>query len=142
MNKEEIEKNYNEFWKDIVEKEDGTIDIEQVKKELYDFSIVMGNCTNAYMKMTDGNISKPNTHFFEVINIFEEKYAYIEDYNELEEKVEQLENKVKELIERLEEDVEDNLENKETNVDGMEDYWRGCVDIEQEILSKLKGDMK
>lgn len=102
LTQEEI-KNYNSFWKDIIEKEDGTVDMEQLKKELYDYSMIIENCTKAYMEMTDGNISKPNTCFFEVKSIFEDKYAFAEDYNELETKVEQLENKVKELENVLDE---------------------------------------
>jgi hypothetical protein len=71
---EEVEKEYQEFWKDIVENDDGTLDKEQVKKELCDFSMVMDNCTKAYVEMTCGYISKPNTYFSEVLGIFEEKF--------------------------------------------------------------------
>ena len=38
---EEVEKEYQEFWKDIVENEDGTLNKEQVKKELCDFTVSM-----------------------------------------------------------------------------------------------------
>ena len=71
---EEVEKVYQEFWKDIVENEDGTINVEQVKKELADFRMVMDNCASAYSEMTCGMISKPNTYFSGVRSIFEEKY--------------------------------------------------------------------
>lgn len=76
---EEVEKEYQEFWKDIVENEDGTLNKEQVKKELCDFSMVMDNCSKAYMEMTRGNISKPNTYFSEVLGIFQEKFWYAEN---------------------------------------------------------------
>lgn len=79
---EEVEKEYAEFWKDIVENEDGTLNKEQVKKELCDFSMVMDNCTKAYVEMTCNNISKPNTKFFEVLRIFENKFwnkEYVRD---------------------------------------------------------------
>jgi 5-methylcytosine-specific restriction endonuclease McrBC regulatory subunit McrC len=71
-----VEKKYQEFWKDIVENEDGTLNEEQVKKELCDFSMVMDNCTKAYCEMTIGEISKPNTNFSEVLNKFQEKFYY------------------------------------------------------------------
>lgn len=74
---EEVEKEYEEFWKDIVE-DDGVLNKGQIKKELYDFSMVMVNCSKAYSEMTCGNISKPNTHFSEVLGIFQEKFWYIE----------------------------------------------------------------
>jgi len=32
---------YEEFWKDVVEDDDGNIDIDQVKKELSDFHTLM-----------------------------------------------------------------------------------------------------
>lgn len=73
MRDEEVEKNYEEFWKCIIEK-DGVIGKEQLMKELYDFSMVIDNCTKAYDLMTQGNISKPNTKFFEVKYMFDDKY--------------------------------------------------------------------
>lgn len=74
---EEVEKEYEEFWKDIVE-DDGVLNKEQIKKELYDFSMVMVNCSKAYVEMTRGIISKPNTYFSEVLSIFQEKFWNIE----------------------------------------------------------------
>ena len=71
---EEVEKVYQEFWKDIVENEDGTLNKEQVKKELSDFSMVMDNCSSAYEEMSGSLITKPNTYFSEVLKIFQEKF--------------------------------------------------------------------
>ena len=71
---EEVEKVYQEFWKDIVENEDGTLNKEQVKKELADFSMVMDNCSSAYEEMSGSLITKPNTYFSEVLKIFQEKF--------------------------------------------------------------------
>ena len=71
---EEVEKVYQEFWKDIVENEDGTLNVEQVKKELADFSMVMDNCSSAYEEMSGSLITKPNTYFSEVLKIFQEKF--------------------------------------------------------------------
>lgn len=97
----ELEQNYNEFWKEIVENEDGTLNKEQVKKELYDYSMVMDNCTRAFMEMTCGLISKPNTMFFEVLSIFQDKYydAYItkDDVKEMIEKIDDLQELKDEL---------------------------------------------
>lgn len=55
-----IDTKYDTFWKDIVEK-NGLIDIEQVKKELYDYSMMMDEVSKAYDMVTGGRISKPNT---------------------------------------------------------------------------------
>lgn len=65
---------YEEFWKDIVENEDGTLNKDQVMRELSDYSMVMDNCARAYSLMTKQRISKQNTMFFEVENIFNELY--------------------------------------------------------------------
>lgn len=65
---------YEEFWKDIVEKEDGTLNKDQVMRELSDYSMVMDNCARAYSTMTKQRISKQNTMFFEVEGIFNELY--------------------------------------------------------------------
>lgn len=73
---EEVEKVYQEFWKDIVENEDGTLNVEQVKKELFDYSKVMENCASAYSEMTCYEISNPNTYFSEVLRIFQEEFLH------------------------------------------------------------------
>ena len=75
---EEVEREYEEFWKDIVE-DNGVLNKEQIKKELYDFSMVMTNCSKAYSEMTCGSITKPNTYFSEVLGIFQEKFWYVEN---------------------------------------------------------------
>lgn len=103
---EEVEKEYQEFWKDIVENEDGTLNKEQVKKELCDFSMVMDNCTKAYCEMTCNIISKPNTKFFEVLRIFENKFwnkEYVrDDMRETIDKCSTLEELVEELTDYFE----------------------------------------
>ena len=65
---------YEEFWKDIVENEDGTLNKDQVMRELSDYSMVMDNCARAYSTMTKQRISKQNTMFFEVEGIFKELF--------------------------------------------------------------------
>lgn len=71
---EDYKQEYEKFWKDIVENEDGTLNKDQVMRELSDYSMVMDNCARAYYTMTCGRISKQNTMFFEVENIFNELY--------------------------------------------------------------------
>ena len=67
----DYEKEYEDFWKDIVEK-DGVVDMDQIKKELFDFSRVMQEVSIVYDNITNGRISKPNTKAFEVIAIYQE----------------------------------------------------------------------
>ncbi len=70
----DYKKEYEDFWKEIVENEDGTLNKDQVMRELSDYSMVMSNCALAYCEMTNQRISKQNTKFFEVRNIFYELF--------------------------------------------------------------------
>lgn len=65
---------YENFWKGIVENEDGSLNKDQVMKELADYSMVMHNCSMAYSTMTNQIISKQNTKFSAVEAIFNENY--------------------------------------------------------------------
>jgi len=71
----EVEKEYQEFWKEIIEKPDGSIDKEQLKKELFDFSQLMINASKVYCYITGDAISKVNTDPDAVIRC-------ADDYNE------------------------------------------------------------
>lgn len=70
----EVEQCYQEFWKDIICNEDGSINIEQLKKELYDYSGVLDNVPAVYCEITGGMLSYPTYKSETVLNIFREKY--------------------------------------------------------------------
>ena len=62
MKQEEIDKVFNEFWVPIIfDLDNGRLNLEQLKKELFDYSILMDNVPKVYMEITRGRISKPNT---------------------------------------------------------------------------------
>ena len=63
----DYEKTYDEFWKSIVENPDGSLNLDQIKRELHDFHFQMGNTTKVFMHVTGGKVSKPNT-LAEVVN--------------------------------------------------------------------------
>jgi len=52
-------KHYNEYWKGIIEK-DGKVDMNQLKKELFDYSNLMDNASKVYCHITNGMMSKTN----------------------------------------------------------------------------------
>lgn len=82
LNSNDYKKEYETFWKDIVENEDGTINKEQLMKELSDMSMLIKNCSQAYYCMSCGVISKPNTDFSAVEDLFRKNYldtAMIQD---------------------------------------------------------------
>lgn len=65
------EKKYDEFWKDIIEC-NGEINLCQLKKELYDYSILIDNVTKVYTHATNYVLSKTNYSAEIVISQIEE----------------------------------------------------------------------
>lgn len=59
---EDYEKTYEEFWKGIVENPDGSLDVDQVKRELHDFDMMMREVPKVYCHVTGGLLSKPLTN--------------------------------------------------------------------------------
>lgn len=56
---QDYEQIYREFWQDIIEK-DGQVNMDQAKRELYDFLILMDNARKVYYHVTGGKLSKTN----------------------------------------------------------------------------------
>lgn len=73
MSKQDYEQTYDDFWKEIVEHPDGTLNRDQIMRELHDYHEQMEQVGLAYDDVTGGRISKPNTMAFEVINEVEER---------------------------------------------------------------------
>ena len=67
--KSTVEEVWKAFWEPILIKKDGSINIKQLKKELYDFSFVMEQASKVYCHITDGRISKVTTYATVVIAI-------------------------------------------------------------------------
>ena len=75
MRKEyDVEKEW-EFWKTIICNEDGTIDVEQLKLELHDYSLMLGEVPKVYIEVTGGMLSKPHYYADGVIRAFRERYG-------------------------------------------------------------------
>lgn len=74
MNKHDVEQEW-EFWKTIICNEDGTINIEQLKLELYDYSFMLKEVPTVYSEVTGGMLSKPNYYAKTVISVFNERYG-------------------------------------------------------------------
>lgn len=77
----EVQQVYDEFWKRIVEP-DGELDIKQVKKELFDFRIMMQEVPKVYDAVTGGKFAKPLTEAQAVIDAAEAHYSdwYTEEW--------------------------------------------------------------
>lgn len=64
---------HKDFWKEIIENEDGSLNKEQVYKELEDYSEVMDTATKVFMEVTGGLISKVNTKPESIIRVYRER---------------------------------------------------------------------
>ena len=59
---EDVDKIFKELWVPIIfDMENGRLNLEQLKKELYDYSLLLDNVPKVYMEITAGRISKANT---------------------------------------------------------------------------------
>jgi hypothetical protein len=68
-----IEENYQKIWKNIVKK-DGIIDLEQLKKELFDFSFMIKQVPLIYSKISKGLLSKPHYYAHVLIEQLEKNF--------------------------------------------------------------------
>lgn len=81
-----IEVNFQEIWKEIIMNQDGTVNLDAVKRELYDFSHLIVRASEVFCHVTGGRISKPNTVAAAVIeeadnhyqSIYEEEALYVQ----------------------------------------------------------------
>jgi len=63
---------YNSLFKDIVENPDGTLNKDQVMRELADYTVILEEVPKVYCHITNGRVSYPNTHANVVIGIADE----------------------------------------------------------------------
>lgn len=68
---EEYEEIFDDFWADII-CPDGEWNLDQVKRELHDYRILLKDVPRVYYAITEGRISKPNTNPDAVIRIHNE----------------------------------------------------------------------
>lgn len=71
----DVEDVFQGFWKDIVCKENGELDTEQVKRELCDYYKMLREVPYVYSAVTGGLLSKPIYDAKTVIDIFYEQYG-------------------------------------------------------------------
>ncbi|ABO54162.1 Lar family restriction alleviation protein [Burkholderia vietnamiensis] len=67
------EEQWQQFWKEICTNDDGSINLEQVKKELSDFSMLLSWVPRVYMHVTGGKVSKVNTWPSVVTSLHDER---------------------------------------------------------------------
>ena len=57
----ETERVWAEHWIPIVTNPDGSLNLDQIKRELHDAQMYYDHCTRIYDHVTNGRVSKPNT---------------------------------------------------------------------------------
>lgn len=77
----DVEREYVKFWKEIVEDENGVLQIPLIKRELYDYSKALDTVSKTYDQLTGGRISKLNTDPSYVVEYSKEnfKHEFTED---------------------------------------------------------------
>ena len=107
----DIDKVYMDFWASIVQV-DGKLDKEQIKKELFDYWIVMQEVSKAYCEITGNKFSKPNTkaeHIIEAVDEYNEELLRLLDVANSALKSYQYGNQSPELAESISNSIEDFL---------------------------------
>lgn len=69
----DYESEYEIFWKSLVTNPDGSLNLDQIKRELYDYSTLMTNVGKLYYELTDGQISKSNTDTIYIIDAVDKR---------------------------------------------------------------------
>lgn len=79
----DYDREYEKFWRPLVELSSGAMNHEQLRKELYDYSRLIENIMKVYDRLTGGMISKPLTDPDTVIQVAEEHFLKsLDDYEE------------------------------------------------------------
>jgi len=69
---EDYEATFERLWKDIIMNTDGSVNLDQVKRELHDFAFMMGEVSHVYSHVTGGILSKPNYYASSVIGVHDD----------------------------------------------------------------------
>ncbi len=93
--KEEIEENWNGTWKEILQREDGSIDIEQLKLELMDYSDMIGRMASLTSQITGNKLSYPTYPVPTILSVVQE----LQEEERNQQKIDDLEDGVCSLCE-------------------------------------------
>jgi hypothetical protein len=69
----DYQKTWIEFWRPICTCKDGSLNLDQIQRELHDFKTTMDNVSKVYCHITGGKLSTPNYPAATVINVYEEE---------------------------------------------------------------------
>ncbi len=69
----DYQRGYEDFWKEIVEQPGGTLNTDQVMRELHDYQMLLRMVPEAYDGVTGGRVSKPHTMPGPVVDLVNER---------------------------------------------------------------------
>lgn len=69
----EIEKVWNDLWKDLVTTKHGLIHYDKLKRELYDYAMILDEINKAYYEISNGKLSKANTAAYRILSEHEDR---------------------------------------------------------------------
>lgn len=73
MNGEETYKEiWEDYWRPFCTNEDGTLNLDQIQRELADYAFILEQVPSVYSEITGGTLSKPNYHAKTVIAVYED----------------------------------------------------------------------
>ncbi|MED1781997.1 hypothetical protein P4V43_09235 [Brevibacillus fortis] len=75
----DYESDWEEFWKEICINPDGSINLDQIKRELSDYRMVMKTGSEVYCHITGNAISKVNTRVSAIISEADAHYESIHE---------------------------------------------------------------
>ena len=70
-NQEDVDRIFDDFWRPILTGNGDEVDLELVKKELYDYHFVMCEVVKVYDHITNSTLTKPNYKADSVISVYE-----------------------------------------------------------------------
>jgi hypothetical protein len=72
MSTTDYDRTWEDVWKPFVTLEDGSVNLDAVKRELHDYHLLMNSVSAVYWSITDGLISKPGADPYVVLSIAQE----------------------------------------------------------------------
>ncbi len=73
--KRDYKETYNSFWKELVENDDGTLNMDSVMKELADYKFLLDQIPLIYDHVTGGLLSKVGYHAHTVISASDDHFS-------------------------------------------------------------------
>lgn len=72
VNKQSYEETWDAYWKEICSNPDGSVNLDQIKRELADYAFMLDEVPKVYTEVTGNTLFKPNYYANTVIGYYED----------------------------------------------------------------------